>query len=47
MENGTPARRKLNNTITEDKSSNELPEVLDGGFGWVVVFASFCVHTIS
>lgn len=33
MANGTPTRRKLNNSITENKNENELPPAPDGGWG--------------
>ncbi|VDK51790.1 unnamed protein product, partial [Anisakis simplex] len=30
----------------EASSSTQFPEPLDGGYGWVIVFASFCIHFI-
>lgn len=47
MANTTPTRRKPNDSITEDKAENELPEALDRGWAWVVVAASFLIHVIS
>lgn len=44
MTNSAPTRRKLNNGIIEEKTEIDPP---DGGYGWVVVFSSFCIHIIT
>lgn len=44
MTHGGPAKRKPNKNLDENL---EFPAPPDGGFGWIVVLASFLIHIIS
>lgn len=45
MAHGSPSRRKSDNDLQDD--DDEMAPPPDGGWGWVVVWASFMVHIIS
>ncbi|XP_031628936.1 monocarboxylate transporter 13-like [Contarinia nasturtii] len=49
MANGTRTRQRVNNNTNKNSNEENLLENpnIDGGWGWVVVFASFCIHIIT
>lgn len=54
MANGISTARNFNNNRDENTHSElELPDAIvdsqpiDNRYGWIVVFASFCIHIIS
>lgn len=48
MAHGGPSKRKSNNNIDDNDSEDELTvPPPDGGWGWVIVIASFLIHIIS
>lgn len=46
MAHGPPARKRTEDDL-DNSEEDELPPPPDGGWGWVVVLASFLIHIIS
>lgn len=47
MTHGPPAKKRKSPTEDEDDSSDAMPIPPDGGWGWMVAFASFAIHIVS
>lgn len=48
MSHGPPAKTgRKNSQGNEEDYENQMPIPPDGGWGWVVAFASFAIHIMS
>lgn len=49
MSHGPPSKVRRNSNSNDDNETelDELPVPPDGGWGWVVAFASFAIHIVS
>lgn len=47
MTHGPVAKKRENGDVNKDDPYGGLPTPPDGGWGWMVVFASFAIHIVS